>query len=254
MLSEMLQLNIYAFILVFARLGTAFMLMPGIGNSQFPARMRLGLGLATTFVLTPFLSDKLPPMPAEIPNLFALIAGEVMAGAILGTIPMILMSVTEVAGSVISLTSGLASALTYDPVVQQQTGIASSFLSAAALVLIFITDVHHLFIQAIVDSYSLFVPGGAPDAGDTVNLVARNIADTFRVGVQISAPFILVGFAYSLGMGLLTRLAPQVPVFFIGQPLQLIISMILFMITISSMMLTALNYFGAGLRPFLLTQ
>lgn len=250
----MLQLNIYAFIIVFARLGTAFMLMPGIASGQFPARMRLGLALATTFILTPLLVEKLPPMPVEIPNLFLMIAGEVMAGAILGTIPMILMSVTEIAGSVISLTSGLASALTYDPVVQQQTGIASGFLSATALVLIFVTDVHHLFFQAIVDSYTLFVPGGAPDAGDTVNLIARNIADTFRVGVQISAPFLLVGFAYSLGLGILTRLAPQIPVFFIGQPLQLIVSMLLFMITISSMMLAALNHFAEGIRPFLLTQ
>jgi len=250
----MLQLNIYGFLLVFSRVGTALLLIPGIASAQFPARMRLGLALAMTFILTPILINQLPPMPAQIPTLFVLIASEVMAGAILGTIPMILISVTEVAGSIISLSSGLASTLTYDPIIQQQTGIASGFLSATAMVLIFITGVHHLFIQAIIDSYSLFIPGTAPDAGDTAQIIARNVADTFRVGVQMSTPFLLVGFAYSLGLGILTRLAPQVPVFFVAMPLQLIVSLILFMLTVSGLLLAALGHVTEGIQPFLLVN
>ena len=110
---------------------------------------------------------------------------------------------------------------------------------------------HHLFIRALVDSYDLFRPGIPLDIGDATHLLARHVADSFRVGVQMSAPFLLTGFAYYVGLGILTRLAPQVPIFFVAMPLQLIVSIVVLMLSVSGIMLATLSYTAEGMRPFL---
>src|SRR3990172_3823519 len=196
MLEDILQLNIFAFLLVFARIGTAFFLLPGFSSIQVPVRMRLSLALAVSFLVTPALIPQMPPLPGAPLMIFALVGSEMLAGAILGTVPLILLAAIHVAGTVISFVSAMANALAFDPVVQQQSAIISGFLATAAVLLVFVTDLHHLFIRAILDSYALFRPGVPPDMGDTLHLIARHVSDTFRVGLQIAAPFVITSFAY----------------------------------------------------------
>ncbi len=252
MLQEILQTNIFAFMLVFARIGTAFMILPGFASIQVPMRMRLSLALAVSFLATPALIDQMPPVPGAPMIIFGLIGAEVLAGAILGTVPLILLASVHVAGTIISFISGFASALTWDPVVQTQSAIISGFLATTALMLIFVTDMHHIFIRAMLDSYELFRPGVLPNVGDTTQMMTRMVGDTFLLGVQMSTPFIVINFAYNVGLGILTRLAPQIPIFFVAMPIQLIASLVVMMITTSGIMIAALTHMAEGMRPFVI--
>lgn len=251
MLEEILQLNIFTFIMIFARLGTAFLILPGFSSMQVPATSRLAIALAISFLMTPVLSSLMPRMPGEPMMIFALLASEIMAGAILGTVPLILISAVHVAGTIISFVSGFANALTFDPVVQSQSAIVSGFLATVAVLLIFVADIHHIFIRAMLDSYTLFQPGTPPNIGDTAQMITREVGQTFLVGVEMSTPFIVLNFAYNVGLGILTRLAPQIPVFFVAMPLQLIAGLVVLMLTTSGIMLAYLNHMGEGMLPFL---
>ena len=51
-----------------------------------------------------------------------------------------------------------------DPVADQQSSTIAGFFTALGLVLIFVTDLHHLMLRAIVDSYGLFDAGRAAAA------------------------------------------------------------------------------------------
>ena len=251
MLGDILQLNVFAFIMVFSRVGTALLIMPGFSAMQVYARARLSLALAISFLATPALVSQMPAVPNEPMMIFLLIGAEILAGAILGTVPLILLASVHVAGTIISFISGMASALTFDPVVQQQSGIVSGFLGTVGMLLIFVTDMHHVFIRAILDSYQLFQPGIAPDIGDTTQMITRHVSQSFLIGVQMSTPFIILNFAYNVGLGILTRLAPQIPIFFVAMPLQLIAALVFMMITTAGIMLAMLNYMSEGMRPFL---
>ena len=57
------------------------------------------------------------------------------------------------------------------------------------IALFFATDLHHLVIAALDDSYTLFHPGEVPLTGDMAALTTRTIASAFLIGVQLSAPF-----------------------------------------------------------------
>ena len=177
--------------------------------------------------------------------------GEILSGAILGTTVLIIFSAMQVAGTVLSFVSAMANALVYDPISQGQSAVVAGFLSTTAILLLFVTDLHHILIQSLIDSYSLFQPGVAPAIGDTTELIVRHVSATFKLGVQLAAPFIVVSIVYNLGLGLVTRLAPQIPIYFVGLPFQLVVSVVLLMVVVPSMLLVFLAHVSDGLQPFL---
>ena len=64
MLAELLTTELFIFILLFVRIGTAFMVLPGFGEIYVPTIVRLPLALAVTLALAPVLSGAIPPQPA----------------------------------------------------------------------------------------------------------------------------------------------------------------------------------------------
>jgi flagellar biosynthetic protein FliR len=102
--------------------------------------------------------------------------------------------------------------------------------------LFFATDLHHLVIIALNDSYTLFQPGDIPLLGDVAALTTRTIANAFRVGIQLSAPFLVFGLLFNLGLGVLSRLMPQMQVFFVGVPLSILIGFLVLLVAVGAMM------------------
>jgi len=94
----------------------------------------------------------------------------------------------------------------------------------------------HGMLRAVVDSYSLFEPGVMPPVGDFSEAVARTVSLSFVLGLKIAAPFVAVGLLFSLGIGVLARLMPQVQVFFIAMPLQIALGFVVLGLTLSAAM------------------
>lgn len=251
MLDEILSVNIFASLLIFARVGSAFLILPGFSGQQVNVRARLTIALGLSFILTPFLAEQLPGMPGSPWALALLILGEFFAGALLGTIGLILAAALHVAGTVISFVSTLANSMIYDPISQQQSAIVAGFMTNVGVLLLFVTNMHHVMIEGIVNSYDIFAPGVAPMAGDALQMIARNIANTFKVGVQLAAPFLVVAFAYYMVLGMMTRLSPQIPIFFVAMPIQVVLAISTMTIVLSGIMLVFLDHFRAGFAPFL---
>ena len=65
--------------------------------------------------------------------------------------------------------------------------------------------------------------------------------------MQLSAPFLIVSLVYNVGLGLLGRLMPQLPVLFFGPPLQIALQLWVMMLALSGIMLVFLDRFTATL-------
>ena len=248
MLEQLIPQNLFAFFLVFARIGAVLMLMPGFGEAFVPPRLRLIVALAVSLVVLPIVARVMPAMPATPVDLLVMLGKEIVAGLFIGAAARTMMAALQAAGMVAAYQSSLANALVNDPASQQQGALAGSFLSITATLLIFATDLHHVMLGAIVDSYGLFVPGRPLPVGDLSAATARVVAESFVLAVQVAAPFIVVGLLFSAGLGLLNRLMPQVQMFFIIMPLQVFLGVLLLMVTVSSILLWFMNAFGEGLR------
>lgn len=237
MAPELLPANLFAFFLVFARIGSAIMMMPGFGENYVSPRFRLLLAGAITLLITPVVAGTLPAFPSSPLSLFVLLAGEIVVGLFLGTVGRIIMSALHTAGTAISFQTGLANALTFDPVSAQQAAVFALLLSLSGILFVFATDLHHLMLEATIMSYNVLVPGAVPPIDNFSQAMARLVADTFILGVQLSAPFIAVGLVFYLGVGLLARLMPQVQIFFIALPVQIFLGFLVFALSFSAMLL-----------------
>ena len=103
MLQELLELNLFAFFLIFARVGTAIMLLPGYSATYVAARFRLVLGLAISFVMFPVLAAKLPVPPTSLSEMALILAGEVVVGGFFGFLLRILISALQTVGTIAAL-------------------------------------------------------------------------------------------------------------------------------------------------------
>ena len=247
MLQQLLTLNLFGFFLVFARIGTMFVLLPGFSASYVSPRMRVLMALAVSLVVTPVVAGKLPDLPATPAELALMLLAEMTAGAFFGLMARFLVAALQVTGTIVSLVSSMANAFIQDPLADQQSSVIAGFLSTLGVLLLFVTDLHHLMLRAVVDSYSLFTPGEPLLMGDMTQMVARRVADAFALGLQLASPLVVTGFAYYLGLGLLTRLMPQMPMFFVGLPIQVTIQISVLALALSGMMIVFLTRFQEGL-------
>ncbi len=225
MLEQILPAEIFAIMLIFVRVGGAVMLLPGYGEPFVSPRLRLLFALMVSVVVAPVLSNTLPRMPDSAALLTLLILGEVVIGVFIGTIARMFIAALTTAGMLIGYMSSMANALTNDPSAAQQGSIAGSFLTLVALLTIMTLDLHHLLLMSVVDSYDLFVPGQVPPMADFSEMVTRTMSETFLLSFQIAAPFVVVGLIFYLGLGLLGRLMPQMQVFFVAMPLQILVGL-----------------------------
>ena len=129
-----------------------------------------------------------------------------------------------------------------DPTQNQQGLLVGNFLTVLGITLIFATDLHHLVIAGLNDSYTIFAPGEMPIVGDVAQHITRIIATSFRIGIQLSAPFLVFCLLFNLGLGVLSRLMPQMQVFFIGLPLSILLGFLLLLLVIGAMMGTFTGY------------
>ena len=149
--------------------------------------------------------------------------------------------------------TGLASAQLFDPNAGQQGAITGAFLSTIGITVLFTTNMHHLMILALADSYQMFAPGAAIPVGDFSEMASRIVAKSFLIGFQIALPIVVIGTIIYVAMGLMSRLMPQIQVFFIALPVQIVVGFSIFAITLGAGMMIFLDAFQSAIGGFLVS-
>lgn len=244
LLNDILVSHLSAFMLIFMRTGFALMIMPGIGDSFVSPQIRLHFALGFAFVLTPFLAPHLPALPAHAPDLVKLLASEAFLGIFIGTVMRIMIMSLDTAGTVISIQSGFANAMVFNPNTASQGTLMGALYSVMGVTLLMVTNMHHYMLASIIDSYTLFPAiAKAPDMQPIMEAVVQTVGASFRIGVQLAIPFLIVGLVTQIAFGLLGRLMPQVQIFFLAMPVQILLSLILLTMVLSAGMLFWLKGF-----------
>lgn len=251
MLQEFLTSGVFAFIIIFVRFGTAMMIMPGIGDSFVPQNIRLYIAMGFSLALTPVLQQMVPsPVPA-FGTMLVLILIEFITGLFIGSIARILMMALDTAGMLISMASGISNAQVFNPSLAVQGSVFGAFLSVMGVTLLFVTNLHHLLLMGLVESYEMFPIGGVVDTGSMAELMARAVSASFLTGFQIAIPFVVISLLLYIGMGVLSRLMPQVQVFILALPIQILLALVTLAITLSAIMLFFISRFEDGMVYFL---
>jgi flagellar biosynthetic protein FliR len=236
--------------LIFARLASIVMLIPGIGETYIPARVRLSLSLVMMLALYPVLAVGAPAEPATVAELAYAIIKETLIGLMIGGILRIFMNALAVCGEVVSISSSLSFAQTVNPTQAGQSATLSTFLSLMAMVLIMATNLHHLFIGAIVRSYTLFPFHKVVPVKDAAFLAIQTAGRSFALGLQLAAPVMVFAVVFNIATGLVGRVMPQFQVFFVASPLLVLTTLSIFALSLGVIGMVFIDRYRDLLQAF----
>ncbi|WP_043362937.1 flagellar biosynthetic protein FliR [Belnapia sp. F-4-1] len=208
--------------LLVARLGGAVLLLPGLGEQDVPASIRLALLLALVAVLLPVLAPGLPPLPAELPELLRLMLTETAIGLWLGMLARLVALALGQAGQVVGLMIGLASPLQTDPMLGAQSLATGRLFTLLAALLVLSTGLYAVPLRALAESYTALPPGAPLPLGRSAESVAQAVAESLALALRLAGPLVLAAMLGNFALGLLARLAPQVQVFTVAAPGQIL--------------------------------
>ena len=218
--------------LIFARIGSVLLMLPGIGESYVSPRIRLSLALLVSLVLWPVISGALPGLPETVGGMAGWIIREVFVGLMIGGLLRSFLAALATAGEIVSLQTTLAFAQTASPTQGQTGSTIGAFLMLLGTTLIFATNTHHLFIAGLVGSYELIRPVGPLLVGDFATLAIRTLSDAFILGVQLSAPLLVFALIFNLASGLIGRVMPSFQVYFAAAPLSILLGLSVFALSL----------------------
>ena len=218
--------------MIFARIGAVLLMLPGVGESYVPPRIRLSLALVVSLALWPVVSASLPALPATLGGMAGWIIREVLVGLAIGALLRMFLTALATAGEVVALQTTLAFAQTANPTQASPGSTLSAFLMLLGLTLIFATNTHHLFIAGLVGSSDLIAPVRPLVTGDFAALAVRTLADAFTLGVQLAAPVLVFAIIFNLASGLVGRVMPAFQVYFAAAPLSIILGLSVFALSL----------------------
>ncbi len=195
--------------LVLARAGAAIMLLPGLGEAEPPAMVRVGLAGAIALLLLPIVSAKVTAAPGTPLQAAGMIAAELAAGGLLGWLARLPSLALGAAGVITSYMLGLSSVVQTDPALGGQSAALGRLFGLAAPVLILGSGLYAWPLQALAGSYAILPPGTLIPAGPAAESVVQAVLSAFGLAVQLAAPFILASVVFQAALGVLGRLVPK---------------------------------------------
>lgn len=205
-----------AVLLPFFRILGIFSSAPILSNRAMPVRVRVGTSLLLALLVAPLLPG--PAFDISRPDALLVLAGEVLIGLALGFIARVILASVEVAGEAVGLQMGLSFAGFFDPSSGQQNPMTRilNWLSLATFVGF---NGPVLIVLAVTHSFGVIPPASSlPEWLGRMQPIELG-AGMFELGVVIALPFIVMLLFVNLGMGVVSRIAPQLNVFAIGFPI-----------------------------------
>lgn len=215
----MIDLGVIGAVLaIFCRVGCCFMLLPGISSLRLAATVRLLLALGISLSLAPILMEKAiaPSKVSPDWSYLAALARECVTGIAIGLAARIMFAAVQMAGALIMQVCGYGHPFTIDDGHGEPTSEFGAILSTCVVALLFTLDFHHVVIDAMLDSYSAIGFGSGIEPTLELDRLSGIVADSIRLALSVAAPFVAASVLINLAFGMLNRMAPQLPVYFIS--------------------------------------
>ena len=243
--------QLWAVGLIFIRLASIVMLIPGLGDPAVPPRLRIGFALLLAIIITPIVSPTLPPMPAGLGDLTGIVIHEAIIGLMLGTLMRVLLFTLVTTGEILSLQTTLSFAQTANPTEAQSSTSLGAFLAMFGLVMIWATNTHHMFIRAMVDSYKVFSPMKQVMVADAGTMMLRILSESLVLALQLSAPVIVFAMVFNIATGFVGRMMPAFPIFFAATPLSVLFGLALLALSLGTMGMVFIEHYQEFLGFFI---
>jgi len=206
--------------LIFCRIGTCLMVMPGLSSARVPMKIRLFLGLALTLALFPLLEPYLRDANQSLAlgNLLITMAAEMLIGASLGLVAQALFWGVQFVGNVIAMLMGFSGQPGLGILESRPEAPIANIIALMALAIFFATDMHMQIFQGLMISYQILPPAPTIQPQAALIDVVDALQLAFSMLLRMAAPFLLYAILVNFAAGLINKLTPNIPVYFISLP------------------------------------
>ncbi len=215
----------YGVLLIFIRVAAILFSVPVMDSAAIPIVFKAGLALAVSTLLLPVVGVAINLGQVSLLTFAIGIASEVAIGVTIGISVKLLFTGIQLAGQIAGYQMGFAVANVVDPSTSLQIPILAQFYNLTAMLVFLAVDAHHMFFAALVDSYAVIPPLSLPMGSQLVGFIMKLAADMFVVAIKVGAPLIAVMLMVSAGLGLVARTVPQIHIFIVAMPVQIIIGL-----------------------------
>ena len=225
--------NVLATFIVFCRIGGCLMLVPGYSSVNIPPQIRLFVALVTTFALAPILVAILKPLVDNAPplTLASLIGTELLVGSVIGLGGRVFFLALQTMATVMASAIGLSN-IPGTPVGDTDSApTLVPLIMVAVTTLFFMTDLHWQVLRGLMNSYDVWRPGEKLSGEMALNQLESRLSQAFVLTLRITSPFIVYSVIVNFSVGLLNKLTPAIPVYFISVPFVLLGGLLLLYLT-----------------------
>lgn len=219
-------------------------------TAGIPRRTRLILGLAITVAIAPVL----PPMPSVQPASLAglwILGQQMLIGIAMGFAARIVFAAIDMAGTFIGFQMGLGFATFYDPIDGAQTPVVGEFIGIIALLLFLALDGHLLYVSTLAQSFHAIPVGPEALSPNSWRNLVELGSKIFSAGLLLALPVLVALMITNIGLGVLTKAAPQLNLFALGFPVTLMGGFFAISISLSYLAVPLQEIFDYALRAML---
>jgi flagellar biosynthetic protein FliR len=232
------------FTLVLGRIAGIFAAIPLFGGRRVPIAIKAAAIISMTLVLFPVVRGHITALPTDTVSLVILIIREALVGLTLSLLSQVVFAAVSFCGQIIGTQMGLSIASILNPDVGQVSVISN--IQDLIATLIFLTlGIHHIFIRAIVDSYSVVPVGAWHMSNGLIHTLVATTSGLFVLAIRLGAPVMVALLAAGVVLGIMARSFPQMNVFMISFPLNIGIGFLVLGFTLLAFGATLADAFGA---------
>ena len=223
-LFTLLQDHAAVFLLMLTRCSGIFLIAPFFGSLNIPIMVRAATAFMFAVVLFPVV-DGLGPVDAPTSVLMYTVAvlKELFIGWLIGFVAYVCFSAIHMAGKVMDMQVGFAVVNVMDPTSGQQIPLIGSFLYNLGIIVFLVTNGHHMIITALAESFRV-VPLLTMQPNLSLTMIMVNFTNgIFVTGMKIAMPVTFAILLVNVALGILARTMPQMNIFVVGIPLQLMV-------------------------------
>jgi flagellar biosynthetic protein FliR len=213
-LTDMTNAMLWHGFAVFLRVSAMVSLLPAFGEQTVPARVKLGIAVAFTLVVTPAVA--VPTLPPQFDNIVWLSLTEIVAGVLLGIGIRLFVLALQTAGSIAAQSTSLAQIL--GGAMAEPVPAMGHILVMGGLALAMISGLHVRVAEMMILSYDMLPMGRLPSGADVSEWGLDQIRRAFSLAFTLSAPFVILSVLYNVALGVINKAMPQLMVAFVGAP------------------------------------
>lgn len=218
------QGRVLLWLLVLTRLSGLIATFPGLGQERIPLSIRASMAILISMVIVPVV-----PVPAQLPtgmwDLIGVLVIELAAGLLLGVLVSWIADAVAFAGQLMDFQMGFSFVQFIDPATSHTVSISGSILTQLVILFLFISNLHHHMILALVESFRI-LPIGQGFGHAPLGVVAV-VGQLMIRGLQLALPIMIALFFVDVIEGISAKFMPQLQLIQLAFPIKITVGLLL---------------------------